>query len=253
MSLVIRYSAAWSIASHDMIKVPKGDLVSTEHNGSLKSARTTVRRLPDRGRYERDEIYTVLDAGFICHVGFCAAGQPYVVPTSYWRKGDDIYFHGSAASRMLRTLSDEIPVCLTVTHVDGLVLARSGFHHSINYRSAMILGNAAPVTDTEEKFTALKDFVDYVLPGRWPEIRWPDEQEMKATLVMRLRIEEASVKIRSGDPKDDAADLTMNVWAGVIPLHIVAGKPIPAKDLIPGVAEPGYAQNYRTRGVSDRR
>jgi hypothetical protein len=224
--------------------------VSTKNNGSLKTARTTVRRLPDRGGYDREEVYAVLDAGFICHVGFCVEGQPYVVPTSYWRKRDHVYFHGSAASRTLRTLSGEVPVCLTATHVDGLVLARSGFHHSINYRSVMILGHAALVSDNKEKSTAFKDFVDYVLPGRWPEIRWPDEQEMKATSVLRLPIGEASVKIRKGDPKDDAADLDMNVWAGVIPLFTVAGDPIPAKDLLPEIAEPAYARGYRARGVS---
>jgi hypothetical protein len=224
--------------------------VSNENNGSLKTARTTVRRLPDRGRYDREEVYAVLDAGFICHVGLCVEGQPYVVPTSYWRKRDHVYFHGSSASRMLRTLSGAIPVCLTATHVDGLVLARSGFHHSINYRSVMILGSATLVTDNNEKSAAFKDFVDYVLPGRWPEIRWPDDQEMKATSVLRLPIEEASVKIRMGDPKDDATDLNMNVWAGVIPLFTVAGDPIPSKDLQPGIAEPAYSRGYRARGVS---
>lgn len=224
--------------------------MSTENNGSLKTARTTVRRLPDRGRYDREEVYAVLDAGFICHVGFCVAGQPYVVPTSYWRKGDQIYFHGSAASRTLRTLSGAVPVCFTATHVDGLVLARSGFHHSINYRSVMVLGNATLVTDNDEKSAAFKDFVDYVLPGRWAEIRWPDEQEMKATSVLRLPIKEASVKIRTGDPKDDASDLDMKVWAGVIPLFTVAGDPIPSKDLRSGITEPAYARSYRARGVS---
>ena len=222
----------------------------TQDNGSLKTARTTVRRLPDRGHYDREEVYAVLDAGFICHIGFCVEGQPYVVPTSYWRNGDYVYFHGSAASRMLRTLSGEVAVCLTATHVDGLVLARSGFHHSINYRSVVILGNAALVSDDEEKFTAFKDFVDYVLPGRWPEIRWPDEQEIKATSVLRLPIEEASVKIRKGDPKDDATDLDMNVWAGVIPFYTLAGDPISAKDLRQGIAEPAYARGYRARGIS---
>lgn len=221
--------------------------MATQENGSLKTARTTVRRLPDRGRYDREEVYAVLDAGFICHVGFAIEGQPYVVPTSYWRKADHVYFHGSAASRMLRTLSGSVPVCLTATHVDGLVLARSGFHHSINYRSVMILGDATLVSDDQEKSQAFQDFVDYVLPGRWPEIRWPDEQEMKATSVLRLPIEEASVKIRKGDPKDDAPDLDMNVWAGVIPFYTVAGEPLPSKDLRSGIDVPEYAQGYRHR------
>ena len=227
--------------------------MSTQENGSLKTARTTVRRLPDRGHYDRDEVYAVLDAGFICHVGFAVEGQPYVVPTSYWRKDDLVYFHGSAASRMLRTLSGGVQVCLTATQLDGLVLARSGFHHSINYRSVMVLGNAALVSDNDEKATAFKDFVDYVLPGRWPEIRLPDEQEMKATSVLRLAIEEASVKIRKGDPKDDAPDINMDVWAGVIPLHTIAGDPIPSKDLRKGIAVPEYARDYRARGISKNR
>ena len=221
--------------------------MSTQENGSLKTARTTVRRLPDRGHYDREEVYAVLDAGFICHVGFAIEGQPYVIPTSYWRKGDQVYFHGSAASRMLRTLSGSAPVCLTATHVDGLVLARSGFHHSINYRSVMILGDASLVNDDQEKSQLFQDFVDYVLPGRWPEIRWPDEQEVKATSVLRLAIEEASVKIRKGDPKDDAPDLEMNVWAGVIPFHTVAGEPIPSKDLRAGIKVPAYARGYGRR------
>ena len=224
--------------------------MSSQENGSLKTARTTVRRLPERGHYDRDEVYAVLDAGFICHVGFCVDGQPFVVPTSYWRRDNHVYFHGSSASRMLRTLSGKVPVCLTATHVDGLVLARSAFHHSINYRSVMVLGDATSITDSEEKFAALKDFVDYVLPERWPEIRWPDEQEMKATSVMRLTIEEASVKIRKGDPKDDATDLEMNVWAGVIPFHTVSGEPIPSKDLKAGIKAPAYAREYKGRSIS---
>lgn len=222
--------------------------MSSQENGSLKTARTTVRRLPDRGHYDRDEVHAVLDAGFICHVGFSVDGQPYVIPTSYWRKNNEVYFHGSAASRMLRTLSGKLPVCLTATHVDGLVLARSAFHHSVNYRSVMILGKASLVGDGE-KFEAFKDFVDFVLPGRWPEIRWPDEQEMKATSILRLPIEEASVKIRKGDPKDDAPDLNMNVWAGVVPLYAVAGEPVPSQDLHAGIAPPAYAREYRARGV----
>jgi nitroimidazol reductase NimA-like FMN-containing flavoprotein (pyridoxamine 5'-phosphate oxidase superfamily) len=217
---------------------------------TLNTPRTTVRRLPERGRYERDESYAVRDAGFICHVGFCVDGQPYVIPTSYWRRDDYLYFHGSAASRMLRTVSGSVRVCLTVTHVDGLVLARSAFHHSINYRSAVILGDAELVSDAAEKSAALEDFVNYVLPGRWPEIRWPNEQEAKATSVLRVKIDEASVKMRSGDPKDDPEDLAMDVWAGVVPLRVVAGEPITAKDQKAGVAVPQYATGYNARGVS---
>jgi nitroimidazol reductase NimA-like FMN-containing flavoprotein (pyridoxamine 5'-phosphate oxidase superfamily) len=223
--------------------------LADQNGNSLKTSRTTVRRLPDRGHYNRDDIYAVLDAGFICHLGFVVDGQPFVVPTSYWRKGDYVYFHGSAASRMLRTLAEPVPVCFTATHVDGLVLARSAFHHSINYRSVVILGSAVPVIHDEEKAAALEDFVNYVLPGRWPEIRWPDEQEMKATHVLRLPLAEASVKMRTGDPKDDATDLGMDVWAGVIPLQTIAGEPVTAKDLKAGVAVPQYAREFSGRGV----
>jgi hypothetical protein len=150
---------------------------------------------------------------------------------------------------MLRTLSEPVPVCFTATHVDGLVLARSAFHHSINYRSVVILGSATLVTDNGEKSAALEDFVNYILPGRWPEIRWPDEQEMKATHVLRLPLEEASVKIRKGDPKDDATDLETDVWAGVIPLRTIAGDPIASKDLKPGISVPEYASKFAGRGV----
>ncbi len=230
----------WGVKDHWM---------SDRNGNSLKTSRTTVRRLSDRGHYDRDEIYAVLDAGFICHLGFVVDGQPFVVPTSYWRKGGHVYFHGSAASRMLRALSEPVPVCFTATHVDGLVLARSAFHHSINYRSVVILGSATLVTDREEKSAALEDFVNYILPGRWPEIRWPDEQEMKATHVLRLPLEEASVKIRKGDPKDDETDLGMDVWAGVIPLETIAGDPMAAKDMKPGVAVPEYLSKFAGRGV----
>ena len=214
----------------------------------MKTKRTKFTRLPARGAYDRETIYSILDAGFICHVGFVAQGQPYVIPTGYARIGDDLYIHGSSASRMLRNLAAGVEVCVTVTHVDGLVLARSAFHHSINYRSVVVLGRAELVTDAEEKNAALEAFTEHVIPGRWPEIRWPNELEMKATSVLRLPIEEASAKIRTGDPKDDEEDYEMNVWAGVVPLETFAGEPVPDARLTEGIELPEHVREYKKRG-----
>lgn len=165
---------------------------------SLKSARTAVTRAPGRGRYDREDVYRTLDAAFVCHVGFSIDGQPFVIPTTYWRKDDSLYFHGSTASRMLKNLSAGTPVCVTVTHVDGLVLARSAYHHSINYRSVVILGEAVPVADEEEEVEALQAFVNSMVPGRWDDIRKPNAGELKATEVLKVSIREASAKIRTG-------------------------------------------------------
>src|SRR5687767_2042068 len=200
--------------------------------------RTKVKRLPARGAYDRETIYPILDEGFICHVGFALEGQPYVIPTGYARIGDELYIHGSSASRMLRNLSQGVDVCVTVTLVDGLVLARSAFHHSINYRSVVILGKAVLVEDREEKGQALEAFTEHVIPGRWPEIRWPSELEMKATSVLKLPIDEASAKVRTGGPKDDDEDYEMNVWAGVVPLGTKVGDPIPDEVLPPDIGVP---------------
>lgn len=213
-----------------------------------KTDRTKVKRLPARGAYDRETIYSILDAGFICHVGFVVEGQPYVIPTGYARIGDQIYIHGSSASRMLRNLAQGVDVCVTVTHVDGLVLARSAFHHSINYRSVVVLGPAELVTDADEKYAALEAFTEHIIPGRWPEIRWPNELEMKATSVLRLPIEEASAKIRTGDPKDDEEDYEMNVWAGVVPLETFAGEPVPDSKLAEGIEIPEHVREYKKRG-----
>src|SRR5262250_3698996 len=163
--------------------------------------RTQVKRLPKRGKYDRETVHAILDAAFLCHVGFCVEGQPYVIPTNYGRSGDTVYLHGSAASRMLRTLSEGVPVCVTVTLVDGLVLARSAFHHSINYRSVVILGAATMVEAAEEKMTALRTFTEHVIPGRWDEVREPNEQELKAISVLALQLVEVSAKVRTGPPK----------------------------------------------------
>ena len=211
---------------------------------STLTERTKVKRLPARGEYDRETIYSILDEGFICHVGFNVDGQPYVIPTGYARIGDDLYIHGSAASRMLRNLSQGVDVCVTVTLVDGLVLARSAFHHSINYRSVVILGKAELVEDRGEKDKVLEAFTEHIIPGRWAEIRWPNELEMKATSVLKLRIDEASAKIRTGGPKDDDEDYEMNVWAGVLPLNISPGDPIPDEVLPEGIEVPDHVTRY---------
>lgn len=211
---------------------------------NTRTERTKVKRLPARGAYDRETIYSILDEGFICHVGFNVDGHPYVIPTGYARIGDDLYIHGSAASRMLRNLSKGIDVCVTVTLVDGLVLARSAFHHSINYRSVVILGKAELVGDREEKDKVLEAFTEHVIPGRWADIRWPNELEMKATSVLKLPIEEASAKIRTGGPKDDDEDYEMNVWAGVLPLSIKVGDPIPDEVLPEHIDVPGHVTRY---------
>jgi nitroimidazol reductase NimA-like FMN-containing flavoprotein (pyridoxamine 5'-phosphate oxidase superfamily) len=206
--------------------------------------RTQVKRLPKRGKYDRETVYGILDAGFVCHVGFSADGQPYVIPTNYGRAGDTLYLHGSAASRMLRTLSGGVPVCVTVTHVDGLVLARSAFHHSVNYRSVMILGTARLVEDPAEKMEALRIFTEHVLKGRWDDVRQPTEQELKGTMVLALPLEEVSAKVRTGGPVDDEADYALPVWAGVLPLETVAQPPQPDPRLKSDTPLPIYLKNY---------
>ncbi len=182
-----------------------------------KTERNQVKRVPQRGHYERESIFKILDAGFLCHVGFVVDGQPFVIPTLYGRENDAIFLHGSAASRMLNHLSDGVPVCLTVTHVDGLVLARSAFHHSMNYRSAVIFGTAVELSN-EEKEHGLVVISEQVLKGRWQESRPPTPQELKATSVLKLTVESASAKIRSGPPHDDEQDYELPIWAGVVPI-----------------------------------
>ena len=206
--------------------------------------RTRVVREPQRAVYDRAAAYQILDEGFLCHVGFVADGQPFVIPTSYGRKNDNLYIHGSAASRMLRTLDQGVPVCVTVTLLDGLVLARSIFNHSMNYRSVVVLGKAVAVTDSQEKLEALRALSEHILPGRWDEVRQPNERELKATLVMRLPIEEFSAKVRQGPPVDDAEDYSFPTWAGVIPLEMAAGEPISDAKLEPGREAPEYARHY---------
>ncbi|MFL6275524.1 MAG: pyridoxamine 5'-phosphate oxidase family protein [Blastocatellia bacterium] len=207
--------------------------------------RTTLKRLPKRAEYDRDRVYAILDEALVCHVGFIADGQPVVIPTGYGRIADVLYLHGSAASRMLRTLSEGIDVCVMVTLVDGLVLARSAFHHSFNYRSVVVFGRARLVTDREEKLAALRAFTEHVIAGRWNEVREPNDGELKATTVLALPLQEASAKIRTGPPIDDEDDYALPVWAGVLPLRLTTGEPVDDEQLLPGTALSRSVRDYR--------
>jgi nitroimidazol reductase NimA-like FMN-containing flavoprotein (pyridoxamine 5'-phosphate oxidase superfamily) len=201
------------------------------------TARTQVRRLPQRGVYDKRQVYAILDEGYLCHVGFAVDGQPYVIPTGYARLADEIFIHGSAASRMLRALGDGVDVCVTVTLVDGFVLSRSAFHHSMNYRSVVILGRARVLADPAEKMIALRRFTNHILPGRFEEVRPPSDAELKGTMVLALPLDEVSAKIRNGPPVEDPEDVSLPAWAGVVPLHMHLGPPQPMDDLVPGVPE----------------
>jgi len=207
--------------------------------------RTRVVRESHRGGYDRETIDKILDEGFVCHVGFSVDGQPYVIPTLFARVGDAIYFHGSAASRMLRNVSEGISVCITVTLTDGFVLARSVFNHSMNYRSVVALGKAVHVDAPEEKLEALHAFTEKILPGRWNDARQPNEKELKATSVLRLPLTEVSAKIRVGPPEDDAPDYALPIWAGVIPLHLTTDAPTRDEKCDPSIPTPTHAAHYR--------
>jgi uncharacterized protein len=209
---------------------------------------TRVVRESHRGVYDRAEIYRVLDEGFVCHVGFVADQQPFVIPTLYARVGDHIYFHGSAASRMLRNVSAAVPVCVTVTLVDGMVLARSVFNHSMNYRSVVALGTATLVSDPTEKMEALHAFTEKIIAGRWADARPPSEKEMKATSILKLPLQEVSGKTRQGPVEDDAEDYALPVWAGVIPMRLVADPPVRDSRCDPALPEPAYASRYARPG-----
>jgi nitroimidazol reductase NimA-like FMN-containing flavoprotein (pyridoxamine 5'-phosphate oxidase superfamily) len=201
------------------------------------SDRTRVRRKPDRGRYDRATIDAILDDAFVGHVGWVLDGQPYVTPTAVWRQGDRLYWHGSSASRMLRSVDGE-PVCVTVTHLDALVLARSGFNHSVNYRSVMVLGTAHLVTDPAEAESALEAFIEHLYPGRWRELRPMTPKERRATSVMWMDLREASAKIRDDTAHDDPGDETWPAWAGVIPLRTIRGTPAPDPYVPDGTSAP---------------
>jgi uncharacterized protein len=208
------------------------------------TARTRIKRLHKRAHYDRATVYDILDAGLVCHVGYTIDDHPYVTSTTYWREGDHVYWHGSSASRMLRTLKAGVPVCLNVSLIDGLVLARSGFHHSVNYRTVMLFGTATPVTDPAAKLRALEAFVERLFPGRWPELRPVTPQELKATMVLGMDIAEAAAKVRTGPPVDDEEDYTLDIWAGVLPLRLTAGAPVADPRLKSGVALPGYLKGF---------
>jgi hypothetical protein len=216
---------------------------------SAPTSRTRVVREPERGVYDREAVYRILDEGFICHVGFNLDGQPFVIPTSYGRSGHNLYIHGSAASRMLRNLDKGIPVCVTVTLLDGLVLARSIFNHSMNYRSVVVLGTANVVQDPGEKLEALHSISEHILPGRWAESRQPNERELKATFALRVPIAEFSAKVRQGPPIDDEEDYDFRTWAGVIPLETTAHPPIADERCDSAIPVPAYARAYSRRKV----
>jgi nitroimidazol reductase NimA-like FMN-containing flavoprotein (pyridoxamine 5'-phosphate oxidase superfamily) len=217
----------------------------------LQTERTTVRRLAKRGAYDAATIHSILDEALICHVGFVVDGQPVVIPTIHTRIGETLYFHGSQASRMLRNLREGVPACVTVTMLDGLVLARSAFHHSMNYRSAVVFGTAREVTADDEKRRVLEAIVEHVVVGRSSEARPPNEKELRATMVLALPITEASAKIRSGGPVDDEEDYGMSIWAGVLPLALTPGEPI--ADAGVSAPLPEYLQTYRRSPEGQRR
>ena len=215
--------------------------------------RAAVRRMPQRGAYDSKTIHAILDAGFLAHVGFCVDGQPFVIPTLYGRvrdagQPDRLYLHGSAASRMLRELSTGVPACVTVTHVDGIVLARSAFHHSMNYRSVVAFGTARSIDDIQGKVEALRVISDHVIAGRWEDVRNPTAKELKATSVLEFTIEDASAKTRSGPPMDDEEDYALSVWAGVVPLRLRAAAPLRDPRQDEDVALPTYVQTFHADG-----
>jgi len=216
------------------------------------TARSRVKRLHKRAHYDRETVYAILDAGFICHVGYVIDGQPYVTPTAYWREGDHVYWHGSAASRMLRHLEKGVECCLTVTHLDGLVLARSGFHHSLDYRSAMLFGRAHKVSDADEKLAKMENFVNRIAPGRWKDLRPVNKKELKATTLLGMEIAEASAKIRAAGVIDDEEDYALPIWAGVVPVRMVAGAARDDGRLTRGTARPRNIDSFEHLGLKAR-
>ena len=207
--------------------------------------RTTVRRLPERGRYDRDTIHAILDEAFVCHAGFVDAGQPFVIPTAFARIGDEVVIHGSAASRMLKLLCAGAPGCLTVTLLDGLVLARSAFHHSMNYRSVVVLGTAREIREPREKTRALDAIVEHIVPGRLGSVRGASDHELRATRVVAFALDEASAKLRAGPPKDDEADYALPVWAGELPLRLTTLPALADPRLTPGIPLPAHVSAWR--------
>jgi nitroimidazol reductase NimA-like FMN-containing flavoprotein (pyridoxamine 5'-phosphate oxidase superfamily) len=213
-----------------------------------KTEKNNIKRLPKRGHYDRETIYCILDEALICHVGFVESGQPYVIPTNFARVGDSIILHGAKASRLLKHIEAGNPICVEVTIVDGLVLARSVFHHSVNYRSVVVFGMGRLLLDVQEKLAALEAVSEHLVPGRWKEARRPNQKELNATSVVRIRIDEASAKVRLGPPVDEEEDYALPVWAGVLPLRETPLSPVPDELQSQDLAVPGYIANYsRTR------
>ncbi len=221
-----------------------------EQHSRAPSARTKVQRHPERSTYDRKAVRSILDEGLICHLGFVVDGTPFVMPTMYARLGDHVYIHGSPASRMLRTAAGALDVCLTVTLLDGLVLARSVFSHSMNYRSVVVVGRAREVTDREEKMRASEALVEHVCRGRWADARHPNRKELDTTVILELSLDEASAKVREGGPRDSEADRDLPVWAGHVPLIVRPLPPVPDEPLGPGLPAPGYAARYTRPGWS---
>lgn len=223
----------------------RADDSSADARGAFApTERTSLKRLPKRGCFDRRSVYEILDEGLVCHVGFVADSQPFVIPTAYGRDADRLLIHGAKASRMLKAIGDGADICVTVTLIDGLVLARSAFHHSMNYRSVVILGRASVVRDFDEKLRALRLFTEHVVPGRWSEVRSPSEQEVDSTLVLALPLEEVSAKVRTGPPIDDEEDYALEVWAGVLPLRVAAGEASPDPRLSEAIAYPAHLEGF---------
>src|SRR5512146_191464 len=220
---------------------------NSTRRGMKTTERSQLRRLPNRGSHELETIHKILDAGFLAHVGFCVDGQPFVIPTLYGREDDHLFLHGSAASRMLRKLETGVPACITVALVDGLVLARSAFHHSINYRSVVAFGTCRLVAETSAKLHALTMISEHLIRGRWNDVRPPNEKELKATSVLRFDIEEASAKIRVGPPADDEEDYALPVWAGVWPVRLASGETTTDARLVRGTVVPDYIDNFEQK------
>jgi nitroimidazol reductase NimA-like FMN-containing flavoprotein (pyridoxamine 5'-phosphate oxidase superfamily) len=225
-------------------QMPRMDVVS-KHDAIAPTGRTRVKRLSKRASYDLDAIYAILDTALVCHVGFAIDGQPYVIPTLHVRIGDRLYIHGSAASRMLGAAAGGTPIAVTVTHIDGLVLARSAFHHSVNYRSVVILGAATLLGDPAEKLAVMKGLIDHIAPGRWNHIRQPNNKELAATSVLSIPIVEASAKLRSGDAIDDESDYALPIWAGQIPIATSTLPPIPDARLDASIPTPAHVTEYR--------
>ena len=216
------------------------------------TARTQLRRIPERGSREMANVWDILAEGSIAAVGFSIDGQPFVIPMLYGSDRELIYLHGSAASRLMRQLETGLAACLTVTLIDGIVMARSAFNHSMNYRSVVAFGTAKKITDAAQKESALRTISEHVAPGRWAEVRCPSQKELKATTVLAFYVEEASAKVRTGPPSDDDADYALNIWAGVLPLHITAGDPIADPKLRDAIELPQSIRNFETRQLKPR-